>query len=184
MRPAPRNANDLALPRVAPSARQFEGAVERDPVRALAQIEAARQALAEEQSRLDSLRRLALLRCKDEIGLNATELVSILGMPNAARRERESSASRVRQLLLEGRREFDQPAGLTAGGRPPAYDDLLTREFLEAALASGRSYVDIAAELGIGAATVSRYVHRYELTPGPDPQEGDDAAQASAEVLA
>ena len=162
MTPTTTTVDRVSLPKVTPSAEQYQKAVDQNPVEALPRIEAARRALQAELDAMDDVRKLALVRCKDNLGMNASALAEIIGMPTGNRRERDSSASRVRQILIEARSQFGMSSSASRGGRPPVYEDRLTKEFLEAALAAGKTYVEIAAECNVGPATVSRYVDRYD----------------------
>lgn len=151
-------------PKVTPAADQFEKAVDANPAEALPRIEAARRAVMAELEEIERVRRRAMVSCKDDLGLTASDLAEIIGMPVETRQQRDSSASRVRQILIEARGEFGMAPSDSSGGRPPVYEDKLTREFLEGALASGATFVEIAREVGVGPATVARYADRYGLS--------------------
>lgn len=129
---------------------------------ALRRVEERRQKLTDEAAAVASLRLAVMVRCQDEDDLTAAEIAAVLGLPVADREERDTSAARVRQWLLEGRKLTGIPSRRRSG-RPARYDDLLTHDRILADLLAGQSFADIAKTANVGGPTVARYAARLGI---------------------
>lgn len=131
---------------------------------ALRVVEARRQEHLAMADATTDLRLRAMVRAQLEDNLTAAQIAEELGLPATPGKERETSAARVRQWLLEGRKlvgvKYDAQSG-----RPPTYGDKLQVNDVLQRLLDGATFAAIAAATDTAGPTVARFARKHNIIP-------------------
>lgn len=131
---------------------------------ALRVVETRRQEHLDMAEAATDLRLRAMVRAQLEDKLTAAQIAEILGLPVGKGKERETSAARVRQWLLEGRKlvgvKYDAQSG-----RPPTYGDKLKVDDVLQRLLDGATFAAIAVATDTAGPTVARFARKHNIVP-------------------